>query len=168
MAIGVSNLVGGALGAVGGIFGGIGKNKALRRMRRALEAQKKENQNWYDRRYNEDATQRADALRVLENTRQLVSDNIRRNAGTSAVMGGTEEAAAAAREAGSKAITDAASNIALAAENRKDAIENQYMARNNELQSQIDNLNGQKKSFFDIAADTVGGAAEGLKTGLWK
>ena len=38
--------------------------KALRQMKRNVEAQRKSNQDWYDQRYNEDATQRADAQRL--------------------------------------------------------------------------------------------------------
>lgn len=60
-------LIGGAIGAAGGIFGGISASKALRQMKRNVEAQRKSNQDWYDQRYNEDATQRADAPATLDN-----------------------------------------------------------------------------------------------------
>ena len=61
----LGGIIGGAAGALGGIFGGISKNKMLKRMRNMINEQKRENQDWYDRRYNEDATQRADAQAIL-------------------------------------------------------------------------------------------------------
>ena len=82
------------------------------------------------------------------------------------MMGGTEESLAATKAANAQAMSDAASNIALAAEKRKDAIEGQYMERKNALQSEINNLNGQKSSFFDIAGSAIGGAAKGLSAGM--
>jgi hypothetical protein len=54
----IGSIAGGALGAAGSIFGGISASKAMRRVKKNLQAQKQANQNWYDRRYNEDATQR--------------------------------------------------------------------------------------------------------------
>jgi hypothetical protein len=153
-------------GALSGIFGGLGKNRAIKRQIRALEAQKRENQDWYDRRYNEDATQRADAQRVLTMTEDAIRNRNRQAAGASAVMGGTEESLAATKAANAQAMGDAASSIALAAERRKDAIEGQYMQRKNALQSEINNLKGQKSSLFDLANNAIGGAGEGLKAGL--
>lgn len=58
-------LIGSAIGAAGSIFGGISASKAFSKMKKNVEAQRKSNQDWYDRRYNEDATQRADAQRLL-------------------------------------------------------------------------------------------------------
>ena len=153
-------------GALSGIFGGLGKNRAIKRQIRALEAQKRENQDWYDRRYNEDATQRADAQRVLTMTEDAIRNRNRQAAGASAVMGGTEESLAATKAANAQAMGDAASSIALAAEKRKDAIEGQYMQRKNALQSEINNLKGQKSSLFDLAGNAIGGAAKGLSAGF--
>ena len=61
-------LIGSAIGAVGSIFGGIKASKAMKKAKRNVEAQRQKNQDWYDRRYNEDATQRADAQRILRIT----------------------------------------------------------------------------------------------------
>lgn len=56
--------------AASSIFGGSKSARAIRQMRRNLEAQKQVNQDWYDRRYNEDATQRANAMRLLTMTEE--------------------------------------------------------------------------------------------------
>ncbi|MDE5869781.1 MAG: hypothetical protein K2H18_06075, partial [Muribaculaceae bacterium] len=57
----VGSLVGAAMKIGGTIFGGISASKAMKRVKANLESQKAANQDWFDRRYNEDATQRADA-----------------------------------------------------------------------------------------------------------
>ena len=155
----------GGLGAVSGLFGGLGKNKALERQKAAIEAQKNENQNWYDRRYNEDATQRADAQRILQLTEESIKNRNRAAAGTAAVMGGTEESVAAAKAAGNQTAADAASQIAAAGAARKDQIENKYIERKNSLNDKINELEAQKKSPLDLVSDAIGGGAAGYKAG---
>lgn len=63
-------LIGSALGAVGSIFGGNSASKAMKKAKQNVEQQIQKNQDWYDRRYNEDATQRADAQRILTMTKR--------------------------------------------------------------------------------------------------
>ena len=53
----IGSLVGAGLSAVGSIFGGISASKAMKKVKKNLQAQKQANKDWYDRRYNEDATQ---------------------------------------------------------------------------------------------------------------
>lgn len=138
------------MGAVGSIFGGMAASKAMKEANRgreaALEEQRKKNQDWFDRRYNEDATQRADAQRVLTMTEESIRRRNRAAAGTQAVMGGTEESVAAAKEANNKALADAASRIAAAGEARKDAIEQQYMQRDADLQGQLAELRAAQEA----------------------
>ena len=116
-------LIGSAIGAVGSIFGGIKASKAMKKAKRNVEAQRQKNQDWYDRRYNEDATQRADAQRILTQTEESIKQRNKAAAGSAAVMGGTDESVAAAKEANNKALADATSQIAADAEARKDNIE---------------------------------------------
>lgn len=161
----LGGIIGSAVGAIGGIFGGISRNKALKKATARVEARKKENQDWYDRRYNEDSTQRADAQAMLTHTADLIKQRNKAAAGSAAVAGGTEEGVAATKAANADAMAQATSNIVVAGENRKDAIEGQYMARNDALQRQIDELQGQKRSGLDIASGAVGGAVNGFAKG---
>lgn len=162
----LGTIIGGAAGAVGGILGGLGKNRALKKQINAIKGQQAENQNWYDQRYNEDATQRADAQRILTLTAERMKNRNRAAAGTAAVMGGSTESIAAEKAANAGALADAASQIAVAGAQRKDQIENQYIDRKNELQGQINQLDAQKQGAFDIAAGAIGGAAAGVQKGL--
>lgn len=67
----LGNLLGTGLSAVGSIFGGISASKSMKKVKNNLEAQKQANQDWYDRKYNENATQRADAQRILTKTEEI-------------------------------------------------------------------------------------------------
>ena len=100
-------LIGSAIGAAGSIFGGIKASKAMKKIKSNVEAQRQKNQNWYDRRYNEDYTQRADAQRILTQTEESIKNRNKQAAGIQAVMGGTDESVAATKEANSKALADA-------------------------------------------------------------
>ncbi|MCU6767844.1 hypothetical protein OCV73_02580 [Barnesiella propionica] len=132
--------IGAGLGVVGDIFGGISASKAMKQIKNNLNTQLKENQNWYDRRYNEDATQRADAQRILTLTEESIKNRNKQAAGTQAVMGGTEESVAAAKAKNNGVLADATSQIAANAEWRKDAIENQYQSNKANINQQLNDL----------------------------
>ncbi len=149
--------IGAGLGAVGSIFGGISASKAMKKIKNNLNEQRKRNQDWYDRRYNEDATQRADAQAILTRTEETIRARNKQAAGTQAVMGGTEETVAAAKAANNQALADATATIAVNADKRKDAIEQQYQARDAEIQEQLNDLE-QKKA--QNTAQAIQGVAE--------
>ena len=136
--------IGAGLSAVGSIFGGIAASKAMKKVKNNIESQRSANKDWYERRYNEDATQRADAQAIITRTEQAIKDRNRQAAGTQAIMGGTEESTAATKAANSQALADATSAIALNAERRKDAIESQYQSKDEALQSELNDLERQK------------------------
>lgn len=164
--MGLGSIIGGASGVLGGIIGGISKNKTLSRMADAIRSQQRDNQNWFDRRYNEDSTQRADAQRLLAITEEALKKRTKGAAGTAAVMGSSQEAIAAEKEAATKMMSDTVSQIAANNERRKDAIENQYMQRKQDLDNQLLGINSQKKSGWDIAADAISGGVAGIGGGL--
>lgn len=132
----IGTAIAGAAAIAGQLIGGNAARKARKKQRAAIEAEEQKNQNWYDRRYNEDATQRADAQRLLNRVEESVKRRNKAAAGTAAVMGGSPEAAAAARAQNNEAISDAVSQISANAEARKDAIEQQYLERDAQLANQ--------------------------------
>ena len=162
----LGGIIGGTAGALGGIFGGISKNKMLKKQMAMIKEQKRENQDWYDRRYNEDYTQRADAQAILTQTADMIRRRNQQSAGTQAVMGGTEESAAAAKEANAKALSDATSQIAVAGAQRKDQIEGQYRERQQQLDETLRQLQGQKQDGFQMVSNAIGGAANGFASGM--
>lgn len=158
----IGSIAGGALGAAGSIFGGISASKAMRRVKKNLQAQKEANQNWYDRRYNEDATQRADAQRILTQTEESIRNRNRQAAGAQAVMGGTDESTAAAKAANAQALADATSQIAVNAENRKDQIEQTYQQRDSQINEALNNFEINKAQAISQAVQGVAKAGAGI------
>lgn len=134
----------------------------MRRVKKNLQAQKEANQNWYDRRYNEDATQRADAQRILTQTEESIRNRNRQAAGAQAVMGGTDESTAAAKAANAQALADATSQIAVNAENRKDQIEQTYQQRDSQINEALNNLEINKAQAISQAVQGVAKAGAGI------
>ena len=155
-------LFGSAIGAAGSIFGGISASKAIKRAKKNVEAQRQKNQDWYDRRYNEDATQRADAQRILTQTEESIKQRNKQAAGSAAVMGGTDESVAAAKAANNQALADATSQIAANAEARKDNIEATYMQNDNAFVEQLNQLEQGKAQAIGQAVQGVANAASSM------
>lgn len=155
-------LIGSAIGAVGSIFGGISASKAMGKVKRNIEAQRKKNEQWYDRRYNEDATQRADAQRMLTQVEESIKQRNKAAAGTAAVMGGTTESVAAAKAANNQALADTTAQIAADAAGRKDNIEATYMQNDNAFAEQLNNIELQKANAIGQAVQGVSAAAGSL------
>lgn len=147
--------IGAGLGAVGGIFGGIAASKAMKKIKANLNEQRKKNQDWYDRRYNEDATQRADAQAILTKTEESIRNRNQQAAAAQAVMGGTEESVAAAKAANNEALAHAVTNIAVNGEARKDAIESQYLQTDANIQQQLNDLERGKAAGITQAIQGV-------------
>ena len=162
----LGGIIGSAVGAIGGIFGGISKNKMLKKQAKMIDEKKRENQDWFDRRYNEDATQRADAQAMLTHTADLIKQRNKAAAGSAAVAGGTEESVAATKEANAKTLADATSQIAVAGEQRKDRIEGQYMSKKDALDEQLRGIQGAKQDGFQMVSNATGGAVNGFVNGL--
>lgn len=156
------SIAGGALGAVGSIFGGISASKAMKKVKKNLQAQKQANEAWYNRRYNEDATQRADAQRILTMTEDSIRNRNRQAAGTQAVMGGTEESVAAEKAANNEALAEAASRIAVAGDSRKDNIEQTYQQNDARLNDTLNNMEIGKAQAISQAVQGVAQAGAGI------
>ena len=151
----LGSIIGGALSVGGAIFGGITASKAMKRVKKNLQEQQRKNQDWYDRRYNEDATQRADAQAILTRTEEAIRNRNRQAAGAQAVMGGTEESVAATKAANNEALAQATTNIAVNGEARKDAIEGQYMQRDADLNKQLNDMEVNKANAITKATEGV-------------
>lgn len=155
----IGSLIGVGISAAGSILGGMAASKAMKKYKGQIEAQKQENRSWYDRRYNEDPTQRASAQRILT----ITGENIRRRnqdaAGTAAVMGTGAEAVAAEKAGNNAVLAEAASRINAEGEQRKDAIESSYRNRNSQLQGQLDQLEVNRAMNTSSAIKGVLGSA---------
>lgn len=154
--------VGAALNIASSILGGMAASKAMRERKQQLEEEKRENKSWFDRRYNENATQRADAQALLTNLHERIKRRSENAAGTQAVMGGTEESVAAQKEADANAMSNAVSNINAMGEARKDQIEQQYQQRESQIESQLGNLEVSRAQNIAAATKGVGSVASDI------
>lgn len=136
----LGSAIGGALAVGGSIFGGVSASKAMKKAKQNLDNRIKENEDWYNRRYNEDATQRADAQRVLTAMNERIRERNQAAAGAQAVMGGTEESVAATKAANNEAMAEATSQIAANGERRKDGVEAQYLSAKQGLEDERNNM----------------------------
>lgn len=156
----LGSLIGAGLGVASSIFGGISARKARRKQERMLAQQEKENQAWYDRKYNEDPTKRADTVRLLTQMQEQIKNRNKAAKGRQAVMGGTEDSTTAVKEANNKTLSDTTSQIVAANEARKDAIEGQYQARKDAIQNKRMGLEAEKAAdTASVAAGVAGTAA---------
>lgn len=130
--------------------------KSARKQARMIAGEKTKNQAWFDRRYNEDSTQRADAQAAITKMRETMKERTAAAAGTAAVMGGTEESMAIEKEAQNKSLAETMSAIAINGEARKDSIEAQYQSRDSQL---FDAQLGNEQHKANNIAGAVGGAA---------
>lgn len=162
----IGSLIGAGLGLVSSIAGGIANRKARRKQEQLLAQQQRENQAWYDRKYNEDPTKRADTVRLLTQMQEQIKNRNRAAKGRQAVMGGTEDSTTAVKEANNKTLADTTSQIVAANESRKDNIEQQYQQNKRSIQGQQMQMEAEKSADTANAVAGVAGTAANIAAAL--
>lgn len=162
----IGALIGAGLGLASSIAGGIANRKARRKQEQMLAQQQRENQAWYDRKYNEDPTKRADTVRLLTQMQEQIKNRNRAAKGRQAVMGGTEDSTTAVKEANNKTLADTTSQIVAANESRKDAIEQQYQQNKRSIQGQQMQMEAEKSADTANAVAGVAGTAANIAATL--
>ncbi len=162
----IGALIGAGLSVASSIAGGIANRKARRKQEQMIAQQQKENQAWYDRKYNEDPTKRADTVRLLTQMQEQIKNRNKAAKGRQAVMGGTEDSTTAVKEANNKALADTTSQIVAANDARKENIEQQYMNRKNQLQNQQMGIEAEKAADTANAVAGVAGTAANIAASL--
>lgn len=158
--------IGAGLSAAGAIAGGIMRNKAIKKEQELLAKKEAEERDWYNRRYNEDATARADAQRAITMTEEAMKNRNRAAQGAAAVMGGPQDAVIAAQQANAQAMADTASAIAVAGEQRKDAIEAQHRAKQDTFDAARMEQERNKANAIAAATQGVISAGANIASGL--
>lgn len=162
----IGALIGAGLGLASSIAGGIANRKARKKQEQMIAQQQRENQAWYDRKYNEDPTKRADTVRLLTQMQEQIKNRNKAAKGRQAVMGGTEDSTTAVKEANNKTLADTTSQIVAANDARKDNIEQQYMNRKNQLQTQQMGIEAEKAADTANAVAGVAGTAANIAASL--
>lgn len=152
-------IAGAALGLGGSIFGGIQAARAAKKQKKILNRQEAENAAWYNRRYNEGGTQRADAQRMFTKARAAMREGMQSARGRQIVAGGTDTAVEAARRNNSDTLAETASRIAANADARKDAVEQQYRQTQQGIDTSRANLEAGRAANISQATTGVAEAA---------
>lgn len=150
----IGALIGAATGLAGSIYGGIKASKAKKKAGRALDQAEKDNESWFNRRYNEDYTRSAEAQAALNRAKEYAVEQYKRAAGASAVSGATDESVALQKAAANQMIGDVTSDIVSQGTARKDAVESRYL-------NTKDNLRNQRISMYTGQAQNATNAAGG-------
>lgn len=165
----IGALIGAGLGLASSIAGGIANRKVRKKQEQMIAQQQRENQAWYDRKYNEDPTKRADTVRLLTQMQEQIKNRNKAAKGRQAVMGGTEDSTTAVKEANNKTFADTTSQIVAANDARKDNIEQQYMNRKNQLQTKQMSIDAEKAAdTANAVAGTAANIAASLDSGAGK
>lgn len=162
----IGALIGAGLSIASSIAGGIANRKARKKQEQMLAQQQRDNQAWYDRKYNEDPTKRADTVRLLTQMQEQIKNRNRAAKGRQAVMGGTEDSTTAVKEANNKTLADTTSQIVAANEARKDAIEQQYQQNKRSIQGQQMQMEAEKAADTANAVAGVAGTAANIAASL--
>lgn len=141
---GVSSVLGGAFGAA-----------KIRRNQKIVDAQRNRSQAWYDREYNADFTQRADAQAALGKAREILDSRYRQAESQAAITGATPEVIAMQKQAGNNVLAGITSNIAA----RGDAYKEQVRANYENQQNAADNAEMNKNVNL---ANNISSTASGL------
>ena len=160
----LGGIIGAATGLVGGVLGGISKNRHLKEQIKARENQMANIDLWRDQEANVDPTQFAAAQRMItENARQ--ASRAARAARAREAMGFAPESAdvkmANAAKTGSML-----ADVAISGQSRVDSINKEARDDKKALQNEINELSAQKQNALDIANGAVGGAASGFEKGM--
>ncbi len=132
----IASIIGAAAGLAGSLLGGYKASKAMKKVRRLMSEQNRDNQNWYDRRINQDYSQTAEAQDAMRRTREYADQLMRHAEGNRMVNGGTEEALASAQRQATHAVGDTMAGIAASGTQTKEAVEQQYLENRRALQQQ--------------------------------
>lgn len=147
-------LIAGAAALGTSLWNGIAGAKANKKQRAELERQQNLNRSWFDREYNTDVTQRADAQRMLTRTADALKVQNRAATARNAMIGGSAESLMAQRANNARILGDTAANIAAQGANRKDMIDQQYRAQRQQLDNAAMGMEAQRQQ--STAAATAG------------
>ena len=146
----------GVLSVGAAIIGGQAASKAMSTAKNYTLRQREKNEDWYSRRYNEDATQKADAQRILTLTSEAIKNRNQAAAGRSAVMGGNDASVLLEKEQNAKALADATGNIAAMGEARKEEIERTYQNRSDLYSQQLQQMDKEKaQAIAQVTSDFI-------------
>jgi hypothetical protein len=111
-----------------------------------MNAQKTQNEQWYNEKMNENYLDTAEAQATLAKAREMATEQMAAARGRQAVMGGTDASIAQTQQSVNKMLADTMSGLAATGTARKDQFDQTYLNRNNELSRQLIDMYGNKSA----------------------
>lgn len=161
----ISAAIGAGTAAIGAGLTALGGARAARKKKRELDKQERENNAWYDQRYNELGTERADAQAALSAMRSASAQRMASARGAGAVMGASAGSAALEKNAANLAMGQTIGQINANAESWKQGIENTYLQRKNDISNQRLNMYEQQAQNLASAGSQLSKLGSGIAGG---
>lgn len=158
----IGGIIGGIGSAVAGIVGGNAVRKAANRNARLLAEAEEDAKAWYDKEYNANYLDRADARATLAATREMLADRYKAAEGSAAVTGATDESLARQKAAANEVLADVTSNIVQSAEAQKEAVRANYENQKEAYRKEKVGVNNQKANATVQAAQGLAQSAQSL------
>lgn len=162
----IGGIIGGVGSAVAGIVGGNALKKAANRNARLLAEAEEDAKAWYDKEYNSNYLDRADARAALAATREMLADRYRAAEGSAAVTGATDESLARQKAAANETLADVTSNLAQSAEAHKEAVRANYENQKEAIRQEKIGVNNQKAQATVQAAQGLANSAQNVLGGV--
>ena len=144
------------LGTAGSLAGAIANWREAQAERRRLEKAERDNQLWYDRRYNE-VGRESDGMRgLITKMREAQKARTDRAVGSDAVMGAASARVASEQQAANKAMGDVIGQADAAQAARRRAIEKEYLSRKDNIRGARSRLSAAQQQ---SVANAVGQAS---------
>jgi hypothetical protein len=141
-------IIAAVIGAGASLYGTwkAGKNSAAANQAATdeMNAQKTQNEQWYNEKMNENYLDTAEAQATLAKAREMATEQMAAARGRQAVMGGTDASIAQTQQSVNKMLADTMSGLAATGTARKDQFDQTYLNRNNELSRQLIDMYGNK------------------------
>ena len=158
----VGSLIGSGIGVLGSVAGAIGSARKMKQAGNMLTAQQAKYQTWYDKEYNTDYTQRADAQAIINKTSEMANENRKRARGMAVVSGATDESVAMENEASNDMVAKTMGNINQSADAYKQSVQGQFRATQQQLDQQQYNNKIAEAQNISNAGDRVSKAGAGI------
>lgn len=115
-----------AASLVTSVAGGIASRNRARRGRRAVNASKREEEAWYNRRYNEDYADTKAGQNLIRKAKDFARQQVKRAEGHAAVAGATDAQVQMMKDSTNKMVGDTIANIGAADQERKARVDDMH------------------------------------------
>lgn len=119
----IGSIIGAGVGLASSLIGGAKAAKAAKQQQKLIDAQKADNEAWYNRNYYQDYMDSSVARSALKRVEDTLKRRNQQAQGMAAVTGGTQESVLAQQENDQKLLSDTVENLASRADAQKQQVD---------------------------------------------